>query len=66
MEHFDHSNRDQQLPASAQRPGALVVCVHCFCALEEAASTRQDGLRAKHDCAEELLARQPAAPPPFN
>jgi len=49
------------------RIGRVVYCVHCFrsLGLEDAATSRAS-LLAKHNCIESQMAKQPAAPPPYN
>ena len=44
-----------------------VVCIYCYRTLGRAASvTKQAELLHSHNCVEERIAKQPAAPPPFN
>jgi hypothetical protein len=44
-----------------------VVCIYCYRSLGMAASEKKQAeLRHSHDCPEARVARQPAAPPPFN
>ena len=45
----------------------LVFCIHCFQTLgKETKETPRAILVARHICAEALLAKQPATPPPYN
>lgn len=44
-----------------------VVCIHCYRTIGISASPQKHGeLMHAHDCLEARLAKQPAAPPPFN
>jgi hypothetical protein len=44
-----------------------VVCIYCYRTLGRAASeAKQVALLHSHNCAEESIAKQPAAPPPYN
>ena len=57
----------KKLPKSAHPLGTLVFCIHCFQELgRETAATNREVLLAKHTCIEGQLAKQPAAPPPYN
>jgi len=67
MQRFPHPNQDQRPPKFAPSLGAVVLCVHCFRHLgTESTTTTRTTLRAKHKCAEGRLAKEPAAPPPYN
>ena len=62
-----HPQRDPHSTKFAHSLGTVVFCIHCFRTLgTETAKTSRDSLLAKHKCAESLLAKQPAAPPPYN
>ena len=51
----------------SHRIGALVLCIHCFQSLGRAtAKTSREVLISRHRCIESELAKQPAAPPPYN
>jgi hypothetical protein len=51
----------------AQQPGREVLCVHCAHSLGMQGSAAQQAKKeANHQCAEKLLSRQPASPPPYN
>ena len=59
--------RDPYPPKSAHPLGTVVFCIHCFRTLgTESDETPRETLLANHKCAESLLAKQPAAPPPYN
>jgi hypothetical protein len=48
-------------------PGALVWCVHCYQILGIVGSRRQRlKLERVHHCSDQLLAKLPASPPPYN
>lgn len=54
-------------PEPAHPPGGLVSCIHCFQILgRETAVTPREALMASHTCPESILAKLPAAPPPYN
>ena len=57
----------QHLPKLAHPAGSLVSCIHCFRILgRDTAATPRKLLIATHKCRESLLAKLPAAPPPYN
>jgi len=68
MDRFHHHPYPGPHTAKLAHPiGTVVFCVHCFRTLGiESATTPREILLAKHKCAESLLAKQPAAPPPYN
>lgn len=44
-----------------------VYCIHCFQRLDtDSTAIPRAALLAKHKCAESQIAKQPAAPPPYN
>lgn len=52
---------------AAQKPKLAVFCIHCSRSLGVMRSAVERArAEARHICPEKLLARQPAAPPPFN
>ena len=62
-----HPHSEAGLPNSAHPFGTLVFCIHCFETLgTDTPKTPRAMLLAKHSCVESLLAKQPAAPPPYN
>lgn len=66
MDRF-HSPHQQHPRGTAHPLGTVVFCVHCFQTLgTESAKTPRAMLLAEHKCAESMLAKQPAAPPPYN
>jgi hypothetical protein len=56
------------VPAHRIVPHAhAVVCIYCYRNLGRTASeAKQAALLDSHNCAEARVAKQPAAPPPFN
>lgn len=67
MVSLTHSNSEIGMSKSAHPLGTLVFCIHCFQTLgSDTPKTPRAMLLAKHSCVESLLAKQPAAPPPFN
>lgn len=68
MDRFHHyPYHDPQSPKLAHPLGTVVFCIHCFRTLgTESAETPREVLLSKHKCTESLLARLPAAPPPYN
>lgn len=63
-----YSPRQQQpQPRLAHPLGTVVYCVHCFQTLgTDTAATPRKVLVARHTCVENVLLKQPAAPPPYN
>lgn len=62
-----HPHQDPRPSKLAHPLGTVVFCVHCFRTLgTESSKTPREMLLAKHRCPESLLAKQPAAPPPYN
>jgi hypothetical protein len=54
-----------QLPVSLRN--TRLFCTYCFQSIGEPhTASQRHTLEAQHICAERDLARQPAAPPPFN
>jgi len=67
MERAPNTQPDRQIQTLVHPLGKIVFCIHCFRSIgTESASTTREDLQARHKCAESLLAKQPAAPPPFN
>jgi hypothetical protein len=67
MDRIHHSHQDPRPPKLAHPLGTVVFCIHCFKTLgTESARGSREAMLAKHKCAESQLAKQPAAPPPFN
>jgi hypothetical protein len=63
----ESSNQVQSFPNSAHPLGTLVFCKYCFTNIgTESAARPREFLLAKHECLEAQLAKQPAAPPPYN
>jgi len=67
MDYFHNPHAGPHVSKLAHPIGTVVFCIHCFQTLgTESGKTTRDALLAKHQCAESLLAKQPAAPPPYN
>ena len=67
MQRFPYPNQDQRPPKFVPSLGAVVFCVHCFRNLgTESTTATRTTLRTRHTCAEGQLAKEPAAPPPYN
>jgi hypothetical protein len=68
MDRFRQSPHPDPHPPKLAHPlGTVVFCIHCFRTLgTESAETPRQALLTSHKCAESLLAKQPAAPPPYN
>lgn len=67
MDRTASKSHDQQLRTSAHPLGTVVFCIHCFRTLgSESPTTSREKLLARHMCMESLLAKLPAAPPPYN
>ncbi len=68
MDRLLHYPQRVPQPSKFAHPlGTVVFCVHCFQTIgTESTITSRESLLANHNCAESLLAKQPAAPPPYN
>jgi len=67
MDRLHHHPQDPHASKLAHPLGTVVFCIHCFRTLgTESVKTPREILLARHNCAESLLAKQPAAPPPYN
>ena len=59
--------QEKHSPKFAHALGKVVFCIHCYQTLGvESASSTREMLLAAHKCDEQMLAKEPAAPPPFN
>jgi hypothetical protein len=54
-------------PKPAKPDGRIVWCIHCFRILgRESSAISRTNLLADHTCIESRMAKEPAAPPPYN
>lgn len=59
--------QDKHQPNLTHPLGKVVFCIHCYRTLgTESSSSTREMLVALHQCEEGMLAKQPAAPPPYN
>jgi hypothetical protein len=67
MDRLHSLQQDKHQPKLAHPLGKVVFCIHCYRTLgTESTTSSRELLVAGHKCEEEVLAKQPAAPPPFN